>query len=115
MSGTRTWTAISAKEPVSETFVVLQQNKWLLELRNQDLGSTETFYKVVESKYLTVGQNTNIDYLSNVSITATNYASSNPEIAKIESDYSITAVTSGIAYITITTNVGKIIVKAIVE
>lgn len=115
MEGTRTWTAISAMEPVSEIYVVIQQNEWLLELRNQDLGSTETFYKVVESKYLSAGQNTNIDYLSNVSKTATNYVSSNPEIAKIESDNSITAVSSGIAYITITANVGKMIVKVIVK
>ena len=115
MTGTRTWTDISAKEPVSETFVVLQQNEWLLELRNQSLGSIETFYKVVESKNLSINQNTNIDYLSSVSITATNYASSNPEIVKIESDNSITAVSSGIAYITITANVGKMIVKVIVK
>lgn len=115
LDGTQTWIQSSAKEPFSEIYVVVQQNEWLLELRNQDLGSTETFYKIIESKYLSVGQNTNIDYLSNVSITATNYASSNPEIAKIESDKSITAVSYGIAYITITTNVGKMIVKIIVE
>ena len=115
MTGTRTWTAISAKEPVNETFVVIQQNEWLLELRNQSLGSIETFYKVVESLNLSINKTANIDYLSNESITVTNLVSSNPEIAKIESDNSITAVNSGIAYITITANVGKMIVKVIVK
>ena len=90
-------------------------NKQRYKQRNQSLGSIETFYKVVESKNLSINQNTNIDYLSSVSITATNYASSNPEIVKIESDNSITAVSSGIAYITITANVGKMIVKVIVK
>lgn len=115
LEGTRTWIATSAKEPVDESYVVVKQEEWLLDLRNQSLGSVETYRKVLETKNLSIGQAEAIERLSDASIKTTSLISSNEGIAKIGTDGSIIAVGSGTAFVTVSTNLGVFIVKIVIN
>lgn len=95
----------------SSHFKLLSSDMYSLKLRDQELGSTEIYNKIVESKNLSVGTVYDINYIKANSISASGYNSTNPTIVSVDSNGHVTANKAGVAFISITTNVGTLIVK----
>jgi len=99
----------------SHHFKILSTNTYTISLRDQKLGSTDVYNKIVESKYLTIDAESNITYLKENSISAVEYRSSNSSIVEVDSSGHVIAHAQGIAFISISTNVGILIVKVVVN
>ena len=69
-----------------------------LELRNQELGSSELYMRIVEKKKVAKGDEFDVNF-SDVSFTVTDYISTSPSILSIDSLGHAIAKKAGIAYV----------------
>lgn len=95
----------------TKDYQILESNKYILTLQDQQLKSKEVYNKVVETKILYVGDEFDIEYLKTNSISASNYTSSCSYIANVDNKGHVTAVSPGIAFISISSNVGTLVAK----
>ena len=96
----------------SETYYVLQCDERTLKMRHTALGLTLDFYKIVESYNARIGDRIDIAYVKNHSdFSSATYASTNTDIADVDADGRITVKGGGIAFITVSSSAGKVVVK----
>ena len=89
-------------------YKVINCTDHMLLLREQETGSEDIYYKVVASPTLELGQSCDID-LPN--FPNADYVSSNPAIATVDAQGRVTAVGQGLAFITVSTLQGSVVVK----
>ena len=92
-------------------YQLIQVDKYSMKLREKSLKKTVLFLKIVEKINLHVGEYQDISYMMNHSIIAHNYSSSDNSTVTVDSSGKVTAISPGIAFITISTDVGTLIVQ----
>lgn len=96
-------------------YQIVKVDDYTLILRDQNLGTVDSYNKVIESKKLGINEEYDIGYLKTHTITATSYISSNPSIASVDNNGHVKAKKAGAAFISISSNVGTLIVKVEVQ
>lgn len=96
-------------------YQIVKVDDYTLNLRDQNLGTVDSYNKVIESKKLGINEEYDIGYLKTNTITATSYISSNPSIASVDNNGHVKAKKAGIAFISVSSNVGALIVKVEVQ
>lgn len=105
----------STQHETTHYYKIVKVDDYSLSLRDQEFGFVDSYSKIVESKKLGVGEEYDIGYLKTKLITATNYNSSTPFVASVDDNGLILAKKTGIAFISVSTNVGTIIIKIEVQ
>ena len=101
----------STSNETTHYYQIVNVDDYSLILKDQEFGNIEKYEKVVESQNLKVGEIGKISYISEQSLTSESYNSSNSLIASCDSSGKIEAKKKGIAFISIITNKGTLIVK----
>ena len=89
-------------------YKVINCTDYMLLLREQETGSEDTYYKVIGTQKLELGQtyDINVPNFQNA-----DYVSSNPAIAAVNAQGRVTATGQGVAFITVSSLQGSVIVK----
>lgn len=96
----------------TEAYNVLQCDDTTLRLRHTLLGMTLDFYKIVESYKGRIGDRFDIEYVKNhPDFASATYTSSNAGIADVDSDGRVIVKGGGLAFITVSSPAGKVVVK----
>lgn len=96
----------------SEPYQVLQCDDITLKLRHAKLGLTLDFYKIVESHKVRIGDQLDIGYAkSHPDFSTASYTSSNANIADVDSKGHVTVRGGGLAFITISSVAGSVVVR----
>ena len=96
----------------TEAYNVLQCDDTTLRLRHTLLGMTLDFYKIVESYKGRIGDRFDIEYVKNhPDFASATYTSSNAGIADVDSDGRVIVKGGGLAFITVSSSAGKVMLK----
>ena len=90
-------------------------NNYMLQLMDKKYGNPEQYLRIVETLNLDSSAEGDIVFFKRNSISAKGYSSSNPSIATVDSLGHVTANGVGVAFITVSTSVGTLIVKVVVQ
>lgn len=96
----------------TESYYVLQCDDITLKMRHTSLGLTLDYYKIVESYKGRIGDHFDIGYVKNhPDFASATYTTSNADIADVDSNGRVTVKGGGLAFITVTSSAGKVVVK----
>lgn len=97
---------------VMEDYYVLQCDDNTLKLRHWNLGLTFDFYKIVESYKVRIGDRFDIVYAKiHPDYSTATYSTSNANIADVDSNGHVIIRGSGLAFITVSSAAGSVVVK----
>lgn len=97
---------------IDEAYYVLQCDDITLKMRHTSLGMTLDYYKIVESYKGRIGDRFDIEYVKNhPDFASATYTTSNADIADVDSDGRVTVKGGGLAFITVTSSAGKVVIK----
>lgn len=96
----------------SEDYYVLQCDDKTLKVRHTSLGLTINFYKIIESYNARIGDRFDIEYVKQHSdFSSATYTSSNPSIAEVDDNGRVLVRGGGLAFITVSSSAGIIVVR----
>ena len=96
----------------TEPYQVLQCDENTLRLRHAKLSLPIDFYRIVESYEARIGDRIDIAYVKDHSdFSAATYTSSNANIADVDADGRITVKGGGLAFITVSSDAGSVVVR----
>lgn len=97
---------------VTESYYVLQCDDITLKMRHTSLGMTLDYYKIVESYKGRIGDHFDIEYAQkHPDFASATYTTSNADIADVDSNGRLTIKGGGLAFITVTSSAGKVVIK----
>lgn len=92
-----------------KNYDVVKGDGYSLQLIDKEYNSTVSYQKIIESEKIRK------DETFEISLSASKYSSSNESIAKVDDNGHVTAIGSGIAFISLSTKMGTLIVKVEVQ
>lgn len=100
-----------SKERRSHSYKVQKVDNISMILRSREYGNEETYYRIVEKVNVNSNENIEIQYIKkNKGFNKATFTSTNSNIATVQSDGVIKGVCGGIAFITVESEVGKVVV-----
>ena len=95
-----------------EAYYVLRCDDRTLKVRHTSLGLTLDFYKIVETYTGRIGDRFDIGYAKNHSdFSSATYTTSNASIADVDDNGQVTIKGAGLAFITVSSSAGTVVVK----